>query len=159
MLLHLGIVLVYPGFVYCYNVPNARRPSSVNFLLACGCITPPYPASALYSGYGAPSWHNVSSTPRQSRRMRVRLPDEILMTSCISAYVILGSFLTRDSTLQMFSGVTVVAIQPQRSSSSNALVPNMNCLNHLKIVVLGRDWSKKQCFKLWKHSRKDFPLQ
>ena len=97
-------------------------------------------------------------TPRQSWRMRVRLPDEI-MTSCISTYVILGSFLIRDSTLETFSGVTVVAVRPQRSSSSNVLVPDMNCLNHLKTVALGADWSPKQRFKLWKYSCKDFPWQ
>ena len=31
LLLHLRVILVYPGFVSCYNVPNARRPSSVQF--------------------------------------------------------------------------------------------------------------------------------
>ena len=40
--------------------------------------------------------------------MRVRLPNEIFMISYISAYVISGSFLIRDSALEMFSGVTVV---------------------------------------------------
>ena len=71
--------------------------------------------------------------------MRVRLPDEIFMISYISAYVISGSFLIRDSALETFSGVTVVAIRPQRSSSSNVLSPDMNCLNYLKIVSVDRD--------------------
>ena len=82
-------------------------------------------------------------TPRKSWRMRVRLPDKTFMTSCISAYVIFGSFLIRDSSLEMFSGVLVVAIQTQRSSSSNVLTPDMICLNHLKMVSLDRDWSPK----------------
>ena len=75
-------------------------------------------------------------TPRQSWSMRVRLPDEIFMNSCISAYAILGSFLIRESTLETFSGVTVVAIRPQWSWSSKVLAPDMNCLNHLKTVAL-----------------------
>ena len=54
----------------------------------------------------------------------------------------------RDSTLVMFSGVTVVAIRPQRSSSSNVVSPDMDCLNHLKIVALDGDRSQKQWFKL-----------
>ena len=76
-------------------------------------------------------------TPRQLRKMRVRLPDEIFMIYCFSAYAILGSFLIRDYTLETFSTVTVVATRPQRSSSSNVLAPDMNCLNHLKTVDLG----------------------
>ena len=32
LLLRLGFVLAHPGFVCCYDVPNARRPSSVKFL-------------------------------------------------------------------------------------------------------------------------------
>ena len=31
LLPRLGVVLVYPGFVSCYDVPNARRLSSVKF--------------------------------------------------------------------------------------------------------------------------------
>ena len=75
----------------------------------------------------------------------------------ISAYVIFGSFLIGDSTLETFSGVTVVAIRPLRLSSSSTLAPDMNGLNHPKTVALGGDWSPKRCFKLWKHSCKDFP--
>ena len=71
--------------------------------------------------------------------MRVRLPDEIFMISCISAYVIFGSFFIRDSTLKTFYGVTVGAIQPQRSPSSSVLAPDTNCLNHPKTVVLDGD--------------------
>ena len=37
-LLRLGVVLVYPGFVSCYDVPNARRPSSVKFSLHVGAL-------------------------------------------------------------------------------------------------------------------------
>ena len=70
-------------------------------------------------------------TPRQSRKMRVRLPDEIFMIYCISAYAIFESLIS-DSTLVTFSMDTVVAIRPQRLSSSNVLAPDMNCLNHLK---------------------------
>ena len=54
-------------------------------------------------------------TPRQLWRMQMRLSDEIFMASGISAYVIFGSFSIRDSTLETFSGVTVVAMRPQRS--------------------------------------------
>ena len=72
--------------------------------------------------------------------MRVRLPDEIFLISCISAYVIFGSFLIRDSTLETFSGETVFAIRPQQSSSSNVLAPNMNYLNQLKTVTLDGDY-------------------
>ena len=71
-------------------------------------------------------------TTRQSWRMQMRLPNKILMISCISAYVIFGSFLIRDSTLETFSEVTVVAIRLQRSSPSNVLAPDMNCLNTWK---------------------------
>ena len=93
-------------------------------------------------------------TPRQSWRMRVRLPDENFMISCISAFVILWSILIRHSTLETFSVVSVIASRPQWSSSSNVLAPDMNCLNHLKTVALDGDWSPKQRFKLWKHSWK-----
>ena len=31
LLLRLRVVLVYPGFVSCYDAPNVRRPSSVKF--------------------------------------------------------------------------------------------------------------------------------
>ena len=31
LLLRLGVVLVYPGCVSCYDAPDARRPSSVKF--------------------------------------------------------------------------------------------------------------------------------
>ena len=96
-------------------------------------------------------------TPRQSRKMRVRLPDEIFMISCISVYTIFGSFLIRDSTLKTFSRVMVIAIRPQRSSFSNVLTLDMDCLNHLKTVTLGGEWSPRQCFKLWQQSWKDFP--
>ena len=30
-----------------------------NYLLVCGCNNPPYPASALHSGYGTPDGHNA----------------------------------------------------------------------------------------------------
>ena len=106
---------IYPGFVSSYDVPNAKRPSSVKFSL--------HVAQRFL-------------TPRQSRRMRMRLPDEIFMISCISAYGIFGSSLIRDSTLETFSGVTVVVIRPHRKSSSNVLSPDMNCLNHRKTVAL-----------------------
>ena len=78
-------------------------------------------------------------TPRQSRRMRVRLHGEIFVISCILACVIFGSLLIRDSTLETFSVVTGAAIRLQRSSSSNVLVPDMKCLNHLKIEALDGD--------------------
>ena len=41
------------------------------------------------------------------------LPDKIVMISFISAYVILESFIIMDSTLETYSGVTVVTIRPQ----------------------------------------------
>ena len=97
-----------------------------NSLSAWGAPVHPTPLLLFTQVMGHP-------TPKQSSRMRVRLPDEIFMVSCISAYVILGSFLIRDY------GVTVVATQPQRSSSSSVLAPDMNCLNHLKTVALGGD--------------------
>ena len=77
-------------------------------------------------------------TPRQSRKMRVRLPDEIFTIYCFSAYAFFGS-LFRDSTLETFSTATVVATRLQRSSSPNVLALDMNCLNHLKTVALGGD--------------------
>ena len=71
--------------------------------------------------------------------MRVRLPDEIFMVSCISAYVMLGSFSIRDPTLETFSEVTVVAIRPQWSSSSNVLAPDNKLSEPLKTVVVDED--------------------
>ena len=115
------------------------------------------PRFCSHSGYGTLNGYNVSLRQGCREEKRVRLPDEIFMISCISAYAIFGSFLIRDSTIGTSSGVTVVAIRPQRSSSSNVLAPDMNCLNHLKIVASGGDWSPKQCFKLWERSWNDFP--
>ena len=79
------------------------------------------------------------------------------MISSISVYVTLGSFFIRDSTLETFSGVTVVEIRPQRSSSSNVLAPDMNCLNHLKTVALDRDWSQNRVFNFGTTLEKIFP--
>ena len=76
---------------------------------------------------------------RQPCRMKVRLSYEIFMISCISSYVTFWSFLIRDSTLGTFSRVTVVAIRLQRSSSSNVLAQDLNCLSHLEIVTLDGD--------------------
>ena len=103
--------------------------------LACGCTSPPYPASTLHSDYWAPNGHNVSL--RQGSREE-REWDFPMKSSWYPVFqrVIFGSLLIRDSTIEALSGVTVVAIWPQRSSSSNVLAPDMNCLNRLKTVAL-----------------------
>ena len=138
LLLRLGIVLVYPSFVSCYDVPNARRPSSSNFhsMWVHQSTLPRFCFSLrLWGTQRAQRF----LTPRQSRRMLVRLLDESLMISCISAFVMFGSLLISDSTLQTFSGVTVVTIRPQRSPSSNVLAPDRNRVNHLKTMLLDGD--------------------
>ena len=104
-LLRLGVVLVYPGFVSCYYVPNARRPSYVKFSWHAGApfhLTPLLLFTQQVQRF---------LTPRLSWRMWVRLPDEIFTISCISAYIIFWSFLIKDSTPGMSSGVPVVAIR------------------------------------------------
>ena len=52
-------------------------------------------------------------------------PDEIFVISYIPAYVSLGFSFIRDSTLEMFCGVVVAGIQPQRSLSSNGVWPDL----------------------------------
>ena len=133
LLLRLGIVLVYPGFVSCHD---AQTPGDL-------------PPSNILSMWGAPVHstalllltqfigHPTGTTFQGSREECERLPDEILMIFCISASHMGHSI--RDSIPVTFSEVTVVANQPQRSSSSNALVPDMNRLNHLKTVSLDGD--------------------
>ena len=103
LLLRLGVVLVYPGFDSCCDVPNARRPYSVKFsyMRVCQPTLPRFCSSLRL--WGSQRLQRFL-TPRQSCRMRVRLPDEIFMISCISAHVILGSFLIRDSIVETFLG-------------------------------------------------------
>ena len=146
----VGVVLVYPCFVFCYDIPNARRPSSIKFSWHVGAPVHPTPLLLFIQVMGHPT-----GTAFPYAKTVVKNASET-STSCISAHVIVGSFLIRDSTLETFSGVTVVAIWPQRLSSSNVLATDMNCLNHLKTVALNGDWSPKQCLKLWKHSWKVF---
>ena len=100
-----------PRFRLLLRYPKREETFLRPMFLACGCTNPPYPASALHSALSLWGTQRVQRflTPRQSRRMRVRLPDEIFMISCFSEYVIFGFFLIRDSTLEMFSGVTVIA--------------------------------------------------
>ena len=43
LLLRFRVVLVYPGFVSCYDDPNARRPSSINFSYQVGAPVHPTP--------------------------------------------------------------------------------------------------------------------
>ena len=43
LLLFLGVILVYPGFISCYDVPNTRRPSSVKFSWHVGAPVHPTP--------------------------------------------------------------------------------------------------------------------
>ena len=52
-------------------------------------------------------------------------PDEIFVISYIPAYVSLGFSFIRDSTLEMFCGVVVASIQPQRSLCSNGVWPDL----------------------------------
>ena len=114
LLLRLGVILVYPGCVFCYDVPNA-------FLHVSAPVHPTRFCSSLrlWSTHRAQRFH----TPRQSRRMRVRLPDEIFMTSCVSVYAIFESSLIRDSTLETFywgngrchSTTTAIVFQRSRS--------------------------------------------
>ena len=58
-----GSVLVYPGFCLLLRCPRheifLRR-----IFLACGCTSPPYPTSALHSGYGAPNGQQRFLTPK-----------------------------------------------------------------------------------------------
>ena len=78
--------------------------------------------------------HRLWSTQRAQRflmpwhswRMQVRLPDEIFMISCISVYAVFGSFLIRDSTLDIFWGngrcrSTTTVMVLQRSCSRHEL--------------------------------------
>ena len=114
-------------FCLLLRCPRHKKTFLRQIFSVCGCTSPPYPLLLFTQVMGHP-------TPRQPWQMQGRLPDEIFMIFCISAYVIFGSFLIRDSTLETFSGVTVVAIRSQRSSSASVLAPDMNCLNHLKTV-------------------------
>ena len=49
-----------PRFHLLLRCPNREETFIRQFFLACGCTSPPYPASALHSGYGTPKRHNVS---------------------------------------------------------------------------------------------------
>ena len=55
LLLRLGVVLVYPGFVSCYDVPKARRPSSVKFSLHVGAQIHPTPLLLFTEVMGHPA--------------------------------------------------------------------------------------------------------
>ena len=53
--------------------------------LACGCTSPPYPASALHSSYGAPNGHNVSlrqGSRNASETSRWNLHDILYFSVC-----------------------------------------------------------------------------
>ena len=133
LLLRLGVVLVYPILspLMMSQTRGNHPPSNFLSMWVHQSTLPRFCSS--FSLRGTQRAHRFL-TPRQSWKMRVRLPDEIFMISCISAYVSFGSFLIRTSTLETFTGVTVVAIRPQRSSSSNVLSPDTECLNHLKLI-------------------------
>ena len=46
-------------FLILLRCPKREETFLCQIFLACGCTSPPYPASALHSGHGAPSGHNV----------------------------------------------------------------------------------------------------
>ena len=146
-----------PKFCLLLWCPKREETILHQIFLACECTSPPYPAFALHSAYGARNGHNISLRQGSREKRAWDFPDEIFMISCISAYVIFGSFLIRTSTLETFSGVMVVAIRTQRSSSSNVLSPDMKCLNHLKIVPLDRDDLQNSVLKFDSTLEKIFP--
>ena len=116
------------------TIPKTGDLPSSNFLsvLVHQSTLPHFCSSLRLSG---PQRTRRFLPPRQSRRMRVRLPDEIFVISCVSAYGTYGS-LSRDSTRGTFSRAMVVDKRPQLSSSPNVLASDMNCLKRPKTVAL-----------------------
>ena len=115
LLLCLGVVLAYLYFVSCFDVPNARRPSSVKFsqhlgvpvhstLLLLFTQLMGHPAGTTFP-YAKAVVKNASETSRWT------LHDILYFSVCHfwvllnqRLYVIFGFFLIRDSTFEMFSG-------------------------------------------------------
>ena len=111
LLLHLRGVLIYPGFVSCYNVQMRGDLPSPNILSTFMrlSILPPL---LLFT---QPMGHPIDTKFPYAKAV-VR---NAIFIAFISAYVIFAIHLTTDSTLEVFSGVTFIAIQPKRSSYSN----------------------------------------
>ena len=109
----------YTQFRLLLQCPKCEDTFLRQIFLAHGFTSPPYPL-LLFTQVME---HRTGTTFPYAKAV-VRLPHEIFMISCISAYVIFGSFLIRDCTLETFSGVidghchsitTVIVFQRSRS--------------------------------------------
>ena len=91
----------------------------------------------LWGIHGAQCVH----MPWQPWKLQRRLPKEIIMISCISASVCFGSFPVRDSAVERFPRITVIATGPQQSLSSNMTLPwdNGHCHWTTTVIVFQHD--------------------
>ena len=115
----VGMVMMFSFFVsqeICFNIHYVLFVSLGCIIISISIILlslatnkqtnkPPVPAFAVYSGCGTPSRHNASYTKAVVQNAS-KATDSIFTISCISAYIIFGSFFIKDFTLETFSRVT-----------------------------------------------------
>ena len=81
------------GFISCYNVPNAKRPSSIILSLHVGA--PVFPTLFLLFTQVMGHPRALFLMPRQPWRMQVRPPDKIFTKSCMLVFHVFHVSLKR----------------------------------------------------------------
>ena len=157
LLLSLGVLLVYPGFVSCYNVPNPQRPSCINFSWHVGAPVHPTQLLLFTQVMGHPTGTTFSCAKAVVKNAREtswwNLHDILYFSVCYFGGLLYNGLYPWDAFWgngRCHSTITVIVFQRSRSRHELSEPPENS--------VFGRRLISKTVFETLKALLKIFSL-